>query len=49
MHTKACAVGRAQQAATDDTIAWLIGGDGVTAVDADGGYAGGKISARCIV
>ena len=47
MHTKACAVGRTQQAATDDTIAWPTGGDGVTAVHADGGYAGWKISACC--
>jgi len=27
MHSKACAVGGAQQAATDDTTAWLPGGD----------------------
>jgi len=38
-----------QQAATDDTIAWLTMGDGVTAVHADGGYADGKISAYCLV
>ena len=49
VHTKACAVGRMQQAATDDTIAWLTMGDGVTAVHADGGYADGKISAYCLV
>ena len=48
MHNNACAVGRTQQAATDDTTAWLPGGDGVTAVD-DDGYAGGKISACCLV
>ena len=45
VHTKACAVGRTQQEATDDTIAWPTGGEGVTAVHADGRYAGGKISA----
>jgi len=27
MHSKACAVSGTQQAATDDTIAWLPGGD----------------------
>jgi len=27
MHSKACALGRTQQAATDDTIAWPPGGD----------------------
>ena len=27
MHSKACAVGGTQQAATDDTIAWPLGGD----------------------
>ena len=49
MHTKACTVGRTRQAATDDTIAWPTGGDGVTAVHADGGYAGWKISACCLI
>ena len=29
VHSKACAVGRKQQAATDDTIAWPPGGDGL--------------------
>ena len=29
MHSRACAVGRTQQAATDDTIAWPPGGDGL--------------------
>jgi len=29
MHSKACAVGRTQQAATDDTIAWPPEGDGL--------------------
>jgi len=29
MHTRACVVGRMQQAATDDTIAWPPGGDGL--------------------
>jgi len=42
MHTKACAVGHTQQAATDDTIAWPTGGDGVTAVHADGATPVGK-------
>jgi len=38
MHNKACAVGRTQQSAADETIAWLpAGGDGVMAVHADGG------------
>jgi len=49
VHSKACAVGRTQQAATDDTIAWSPRGDWVTAVHAKGGYAGGKISACCLV
>ena len=40
---------RTQQAATDDTMAWSKRGDGVTAVHADGGYAGGKIIACCLV
>jgi len=40
VHSKACAVGGTQQAATDDTLAWP---PGVT------GYAGGKISACCLV
>jgi len=38
-----------QQTATDDTIAWSLRGDGVTAVHADGSYADGKISACCLV
>ena len=29
VHSRACAVGRTQQAATDDTIAWPPGGDGL--------------------
>ena len=29
MHSKACAVGGTQQAATDDAIAWPPGGDGL--------------------
>jgi len=29
VHSKACAVGVTQQAATDDAIAWLPGGDGL--------------------
>jgi len=29
MHSKACAVGGTQQAATDGTIAWPSGGDGL--------------------
>jgi len=29
MHSTACVVGRMQQAATDDTIAWPPGGDGL--------------------
>ena len=50
MHSKECAVGRGtQQTATDDTIAWSPRGDRLTAVHADGGYAGGKISACCLV
>ena len=50
LHSKECAVGRGtQQTATDDTIAWSPRGDGLTAVHADGGYAGGKISACCLV
>jgi len=36
MHNNACAVGRKQQAAADDTTAWPPRGDGMTAVDADG-------------
>ena len=40
MHSKACAVGRAQQAATNDTIACP---PGVT------GYVSEKISACCLV
>jgi len=40
MHSKACTVGRTQQAATDDAIAWP---PGVTR------YAGGKISACSLV
>jgi len=49
MHTKACAVGLTQQAATDDIIAWPSRHDGVTAVHADSGYASGKISTCCLV
>jgi len=37
MHSKVCAVGVTQQAATDDTIAWPLGGD-----------TGGRISACCL-
>ena len=48
MHNNSCAVGRKQQAAADGTTAWPPGGDGMTAVDADG-YADGKISAWCLV
>jgi len=40
MHSKACAIGGRQQAATDDAIEWPLG---VT------GYAGGKISACCLI
>ena len=40
MYSKACAVGDTHQAATYNTIAWP---PGVT------GYAGGKISACCLV
>ena len=40
MHSRACAVGRTQQAATEDTTACR---PGVT------GYAGGKIRACCLV
>jgi len=29
VHSRACAVGRTQYAATDDTIAWPPGGDGL--------------------
>jgi len=51
MHSKACAaaISRTQEAATDDTIAWSPRGDWVMAVHVDGGYAGGKISACCLV
>jgi len=30
MHSRACVVGRTQQAATDDTIVWPPGGDGLS-------------------
>jgi len=38
--SRACAIGRTQQSATDNTIAWPPGVMG---------YAGGKISAFCLV
>jgi len=40
MHSEACAVGGTQQAATDNTIAWLPGGDGLSRC---------KISTCCLV